>query len=237
MEGRIPISEALRESVKYWSNFVSKCLTRRLDATTFEDYVQLVQSKHRLPPEIIADFFMRPMKSNCVSPDPRIPPYVSVLTKLRYTDAVSILRSLYRYSSLHALVPEQPQHEGDGANGEGATGQDAQQASSLRWKSSSWLEEVMFYHVIKLLVEGTAFRDSRTALELIHISSKWMTLFTTASNSMTADMLGGSLQDPQVRHEMETAWGALVPLVLRLVDNAAFAKVISQPSAKGTMSP
>lgn len=54
---------------------------------------------------------------------------------------------------------------------------------------------------------------------------------------MTADMLGGSLQDPQVRHEMETAWGALVPLVLRLVDNAAFAKVISQPSAKGTMSP
>lgn len=91
----------------------------------------------------------------------------------------------------------------------------------------------MFYHVIKLLVEGTVFRDSRTALELIHISSKWMSLFTTASNAMTADMLGGSLQDPQVRHEMETAWGALVPLVLRLVDNAAFVKIISQPSAKG----
>ncbi|PNP48362.1 hypothetical protein TGAMA5MH_00646 [Trichoderma gamsii] len=233
MEGRIPLSEAFRESVKYWSSFVSKCLTKRLDASTFEDYVQLVQSKHRLPPEIIADFFIRPMKSNCVSPDPRIPPYVSVLTKLRYTDAVSILRALYRYSSLHALIPEQSQHEGDGANGEGATRQDAQQAPSLRWKSSSWLEEVMFYHVIKLLVEGSAFKDSRTALELIHISSKWMVLFTTASNSMTADMLGGSLQDPQVRHEMETAWGALVPLVLRLVDNAAFVKVVSQPSAKG----
>lgn len=233
MEGRLTISEALRDSVKYWSNFVSRCLTKRLDASTFEDYVQLVQSKHRLPPEIIADLFVRPMKSNCVSPDPRIPPYVSVLTKLRYTDAVSILRALYRYSSLHALVPEQAQHNGNEVNGEGATKQDAKQAPSIRWTSSSWFEEVMFYHVIKLLVEGTVFRDSRTALELIHISSKWMSLFTTASNAMTADMLGGSLQDPQVRHEMETAWGALVPLVLRLVDNAAFVKIISQPSAKG----
>lgn len=173
------------------------------------------------------------MKSNCVSPDPRIPPYVSVLTKLRYTDAVSILRALYRYSSLHALVPEQTQQ--DGGDGEGAANQDAKHVSSLKWKSSSWLEEVMFYHVIKLLVEGVAFKDSRTALELIHITSKWMTLFTLASNSMTADMLGGSLQDPQVRHDMETAWGALVPLVLRLVDNAAFVKVISQPSAKGML--
>ncbi|KAL7925274.1 mediator complex, subunit Med5 [Trichoderma austrokoningii] len=228
MEGRLNISEALRDSVKYWSDFVSKCLTKRLDASTFEDYVQLVQSKHRLPPEVIADFFMRPMQSNCVSPDPRIPPYVSVLTKLRYTDAASILRALYRYSSLHALVPEQAQHDGDGAK------QDAKTAASIRWKSSSWLEEVMFYHVIKLLVEGAAFRDSRSALELIHISSKWMALFTTASNSMTADMLGGGLQYLQVRHEMETAWGALVPLVLRLVDNAAFVNIISQPSAKGT---
>lgn len=237
MEGRLTVSEALRDSVKYWSSFVSKCLTKRLDADSFRDYVRLVQAKHRLPPEIIADFFMRPLKSNCVSPDPRIPPYVSVLTKLRYTDAVSILRALYRYSSLHALVPDQAQQDGDEANGEGAAKQDGQQESTIRWKSSSWLEEVMFYHVIKLLVEGTAFRDSRTALELIHISSKWMSLFTAASNSMTADMLGGGLQDPQVRHEMETAWGALVPLVLRLVDNAAFVKVISQPSTKGMIPP
>jgi mediator of RNA polymerase II transcription subunit 5 len=234
MEGRISASEALRDSIKYWSDFISKCLTKRLDAASFEDYVRLVFSKHQLPPEIIADFFVRPQKSNCVSPDPRIPPYISVLTQLRYIDAASILRALYRYSSLHAQIPQQAQQDEGGINGEGETKQDAKRPSPTRWKSSSWLEEVMFYHVIKLVVEGTAFKDSRTALELIHIISKWMSLFTTASNSMNADMLGGSMQDPQIRHEMETARAAFVPLLLRLVDNAALVKVISHPAAKGT---
>ncbi|RFU80899.1 mediator of rna polymerase ii transcription subunit 5 [Trichoderma arundinaceum] len=234
MEGRISAGEALRESLKYWSDFISKCLTKRLDASPFEDYVRLVFSKHQLPPEVIADFFLRPQKSNCVSPDPRIPPYISVLTQLRYIDAASILRALYRYSSLHAQIPTQPQQdEGGEANGEGEAKQDPKGSSPTRWKSSSWLEEVMFYHVIKLVVEGTAFKDSRTALELVQTISKWMSLFAVASNSMTADMLGGNLQDPQVRHEMEVSRAAFVPLLLRLVDNAALVKVISHPAAKG----
>ncbi|KAL7797476.1 mediator complex, subunit Med5 [Trichoderma ceciliae] len=243
MERRISASEALRDSIKYWSDFISKCLTKRLDAGPFEDYVRLVFSKHQLPPEIIADFFLRPQKSNCVSPDPRVPPYISVLTQLRYVDAASILRALYRYSSLHAQIPRQAQRDEEGINGEGKgegegegegeTKQDPKRSSPTRWKSSSWLEEVMFYHVIKLVVEGTAFKDSRTALELAHVISKWMSLFAVASNSMATDMLGGSLQDPQLRHEMEVSRAAFVPLLLRLVDNAALVKVISHPAAKG----
>ncbi|KAH6606352.1 mediator of rna polymerase ii transcription subunit 5 [Trichoderma cornu-damae] len=247
MEGRVSAGEALRESIQYWSGFISKCLTKRLDAGPFEDYVRLVFSKHQLPPEIVADFFLRPQKSNCVSPDPRIPPYISVLTQLRYVDAASILRALYRYSSLHAQVPpqaaqqqqqQQRRRQGEGAvGGEGEARQESRQEpkrpSPTRWKSSSWLEEVMFYHVIKLVVEGTAFKDSRTALELIHIISRWMSLFAVVSNSMAADMLGGSLQDPQVRHEMDVSRAAFVPLLLRLVDNAALVKVISHPTAKG----
>lgn len=234
MEGRISAGEALRDSIKYWSDFISKCLTKRLDAGPFGDYVRLVFSKHQLPPEIIADFFLRPQKTNCVSPDPRIPPYISVLTQLRYVDAASILRALYRYSSLHAQIPtqDQQQHDGgvNGEEGEEETKRDHKRPPLTRWKSSSWLEEVMFYHVIKLVVEGTAFKDSRTALEFVYIISKWMSLFAVASNSMAADML---LQDPQVRHEMEVSRAAFVPLLLRLVDNAALVKVISHPAAKG----
>ncbi|KAH0493780.1 hypothetical protein TgHK011_000431 [Trichoderma gracile] len=274
MDPRDTAREALRDSVNCWSSFVSKCLTKRLDAGPFEEYVKLVFARHPLTPEVIADFLLQPQASNCVSPDPRIPPYVSVLTQLRYIDAVSILRSLYRYSSLHAQTPlqtqghhedqdqdhrQQPpqgreqQKEGEGEGKDapakehehehehektllGDAKNDAQhdtlRPSRTRWKSSSWLEEVMFYHVIRLVVEGTASKDSRTALELIHVTSKWMSLFAAASNSMAAEMLSGSLQDPQVRHDMEVSRAAFVPLLLRLVDNPALVKVISHPSAK-----
>lgn len=276
MDPRNTAREALRDSVKCWSDFVSKCLTKRLDAGPFEDYVKLIFARHPLTPEVIADFLLQPQASNCVSPDPRIPPYISVLTQLRYIDAVSILRSLYRYSSLHTQTPLQAQgqdhdqdrdqdhqqeererekekeREKDGEEeGKDATAkehghektlpgdtkheaqQDTLRPSRTRWKSSSWLEEVMFYHVIRLVVEGTASKDSRTALELIHVTSKWMSLFAAASNSMAAEMLSGTLQDPQVRHDMEVSRAAFVPLLLRLVDNPALVKVISHPSAKG----
>lgn len=249
MENRISPTEALRGSIQYWNDFISKCLTKRLDAGPFEDYVKLVFAKHQLTPDIIADFFLQPQKSNCVSPDPRIPPYISVLTQLRYIDAVSILRALYRYSSLHSLTPPQAQEpakeqgqdqgqtqaqqDGDGIHLDGETKKDLTPSSQTRWKSSSWLEEVMFYHVIRLVVEGTALKDSRTALELMHIISKWMSLFSAASNPLGADMLAGGLQDPQVRHEMEVSRAAFVPLLLRLVDNPALVKAISHPAVKG----
>ncbi|KAL7781566.1 mediator complex, subunit Med5 [Trichoderma afarasin] len=242
MDNRISPSEALRGSIQYWNDFISKCLTKRLDAGPFEDYVKLVFAKHQLTPDIIADFFLQPQKSNCVSPDPRIPPYISVLTQLRYIDAASILRALYRYSSLHSLTPQQAQEsakeqgqdqEQAQAQQDGETKKHRRSSSQTLWKSSSWLEEVMFYHVIRLVVEGTALKDSRTALELMHIISKWMSLFSAASNPpLGADMLAGGLQDPQVRHEMEVSRAAFVPLLLRLVDNPALVKAISHPAVK-----
>lgn len=246
MDNRISPSEALRGSIQYWNDFISKCLTKRLDAGPFEDYVKLVFAKHQLTPDIIADFFLQPQKSNCVSPDPRIPPYISVLTQLRYIDAASILRALYRYSSLHSLTPQQAQEsakeqgqdqEQAQAQQDGETKKHRRSSSQTLWKSSSWLEEVMFYHVIRLVVEGTALKDSRTALELMHIISKWMSLFSAASNPpLGADMLAGGLQDPQVRHEMEVSRAAFVPLLLRLVDNPALVKAISHPAVKGNIT-
>ncbi|UKZ83590.1 hypothetical protein TrVFT333_011399 [Trichoderma virens FT-333] len=213
MESRISPTEALRGSIRYWNDFISKCLTKRLDAGPFEDYVKLVFAKHQLTPDIIADFFLQPQKSNCVSPDPRIP----------------------AQEQGKELGQDQEQAEG-GIQLDGETKKDGTQPSQTRWKSSSWLEEVMFYHVIRLVVEGTALKDSRTALELMHIISKWMSLFSAASNSMAADMLAGGLQDPQVRHEMEVSRAAFVPLLLRLVDNPALVKAISHPAGKESLT-
>ncbi|KAK5993200.1 Mediator of RNA polymerase II transcription subunit 5 [Cladobotryum mycophilum] len=228
MDGRVPAQVALRNAVTYWTDFIAKCISQRLDTDQFEQFIQLVYSKYTLPAGAIADFFLRPQLSNSVSPDPRIPPYIQVLTQLRYIDAPSILKALYKYSSLHAQIPEvPPQHGGqDGNKGQ------INRPPPIRWKSSSWAEEVMFYHVIKLVVEGTAFRDAQAALELVKVISKWMALFASASAAFAADMLG-ELQDPQVRHEMEVSRAAFVPLLLRLVDNDALVKAISKPFAKG----
>lgn len=90
----------------------------------------------------------------------------------------------------------------------------------------------MFYHVIKTVVEGTAFRGSRAVLELVQVTSKWMELFTAVSNAFATDVMG-ELQSSQSRDDMDVARAAFVPLLLRLVEIPALVKAISSPSAKG----
>lgn len=228
MDGHNPARRGLGEALIYWSDFIAKCISQRLDTDRFSEFVRLVFCKHPLPPVAIADFFLRPQPSNDISLDPRVPPYIQVLSQLGYIDAPSILKALHKYSSLHEQI-QTPQN----GHLEQEQVKESKRTPPTRWKSSSWAEEVMFYHVIKLLVEGTAFRDSRSALELVKITSKWMFLFASASNTFAADMLG-ELQDPQVRHEMDVSRAAFVPLLLRLVDNGPLVQAISKPLAKGT---
>ncbi|KGQ05737.1 Mediator of RNA polymerase II transcription subunit 5 [Beauveria bassiana D1-5] len=240
---------ALQEAVKYWSDFVARCIVQRLDSNRFLDFVQLVHARHPLPPVLVADLFLRPQPSNRVSLDPRIPPYVRILAQLRYVDAPSILRVLYKYSALHAhdrpplpLPSSLPENGGDGETmkkeeeeeekGAAGGGGVMRQDKMVRWQESAWAEEVLFYHVIKTMFEGTAFTDAKTGLELVDITCKWMDLFVHASSELAADMLANK-HDRQARDEMETVRAALVPLLLRLVDNHELLRIISKPFAKG----
>ncbi|KAJ6787588.1 hypothetical protein PWT90_00671 [Aphanocladium album] len=222
---------ALQAAVKYWSDFVARCVSQRLASDRFQEFVQLVHAKHPLPPVLVADFFLRPQPFNHVSLDPRIPPYIQILTQLGYIDAPSILRVLYKYSALHAHDrPNDVKDEEDIKKKE--EGEDGKQDKSLRWKDSSWAEEVMFYHVIRTMVEGSAFTDAKTGLELVSIICKWMDLFIHVSSAFAADILTNKT-DRQGREEMETARAAFVPLLLRLVDNHALLRIVSKPFAKG----
>ncbi|PMB67923.1 Mediator of RNA polymerase II transcription subunit 5 [Beauveria bassiana] len=239
---------ALQEAVKYWSDFVARCIVQRLDSNRFQDFVHLVHARHPLPPVLVADLFLRPQPSNRVSLDPRIPPYVRILAQLRYVDAPSILRVLYKYSALHAhdrpplpLPSSLPENGGDGEmmkkeedEEKGAVGAGGvmRQDKMVRWQESAWAEEVLFYHVIKTMFEGTAFTDAKTGLELVDITCKWMDLFVHASSELATDMLANK-HDRQARDEMETVRAALVPLLLRLVDNHELLRIISKPFAKG----
>ncbi|KAM3516078.1 hypothetical protein MY11210_000360 [Beauveria gryllotalpidicola] len=243
---------ALQEAVRYWSAFVARCIAQRLDSDRFQDFVQLVHARHPLPPVLVADLFLRPQPSNRVSLDPRVPPYVRILAQLRYVDAPSILRVLYKYSALHAhdrpplsLPPPPPEDGREGEtmkkeeeadekkkNGAGGGGGAVRRDKMVRWQESAWAEEVLFYHVIKTMFEGTAFTDAKTGLELVDITCKWMDLFVHASSELAADMLANK-HDRQARDEMETVRAALVPLLLRLVDNHELLRIISKPFAKG----
>ncbi|XWW96591.1 hypothetical protein V2A60_004568 [Cordyceps javanica] len=230
----------LRDATRYWSKFVARCISSRLESDRFRSFVRHVHAQHPLPALIVADLFLRPQPANRVSLDPRVPPYMTVLTQLGFTDAPSILRVLYKYSALHTYAarakPPMLADGGDvkkkeGEKGEGGEGE-AKQEKTVRWQESSWAEEVMFYHVIKTMFEGIAFNDAKTGLELVSVTCKWMDLFVNASSAFAVDVLANK-HDRQAREEMETVRAALVPLLLRLVDNATLLRIISRPFAKG----
>ncbi|GAB0138290.1 Unknown protein [Epichloe bromicola] len=224
---------ALRDAAQYWFKFIAKCISQRLETERFSEFVRLVHSQHRLTPFLVAELFLRPQPDNEVSLDPRIPPYVQVLSQLGYVDAPSILRALYKYSSLHAQLASTAQNNAqdskDDGQGQAAVNGERQ---PRRWRSSSWAEEVMFYHVIKTMVEGTAFRNTKTALELCHAISKWMELFTLVSNALAADVMGELQQNSQLRDELDVSRGAFVPLLLRSVETPLLVKAIGKPLAK-----
>lgn len=230
MDSRTAAQGALRATIEFWKTFVSRCIAKRVDTDRFEVLVQQVYAEHPLPPAVIADFFLRPQPSNDNTLDPRIPPYLQVLTRLGYIDTPSVMRALYKYSSSHAQAQQQQQPNDD--KNEAAQPPKAQ---IKRWKSSYWAEEAIFYSLTKAVVEGRAIPDSTIALEVIKIISKYMTLFTAASTAFAADMLG-QLHPPQIRDEMESARAGLVALLLRLCENDILVKAVSKPSAKGAQT-
>uniref|UniRef100_A0A8H7NG95 Mediator of RNA polymerase II transcription subunit 5 n=1 Tax=Bionectria ochroleuca TaxID=29856 RepID=A0A8H7NG95_BIOOC len=235
------IPRAVREALSYWGVFINQCICSRLETDRFESFARLAYTKHPLPAAAIADLFLRPRPNNDESLDPRIPPYLQVLNNLEYTDAPSIFRALYKYSSSHALVERQqlpPNGEEenkakDGADGEGkGSGEGENKENSdkpLRWRNSYWAEDHIFYAITRSIVEGRAVRDSTTALEVVEILSKWMGLFTAASAAFATDLLG-EMQSAQV--EFESSRAGLVAVLMCLRDNPALLHAIARPIAK-----
>ncbi|KAG5655855.1 hypothetical protein KAF25_000775 [Fusarium avenaceum] len=241
MDNSAVAGDSMRAALEYWAQFVARCISQRLETDKFEAFVRLVHDQHPLPPALVADFFLRPQPTNDNSLDPRIPPYLQILTKLGYVDTPSILRALYKYSSSHAHVQSQQQQLGGSTGKEGEKddekdkGQEKENSQPdkkiTRWKNSYWAEEVLFYGLTKAVVEGRAIRDSKTALDVAMIISKWMELFTTASTAFATDMLA-QLHTAQVKDEMESSRAALVALMLRLYENDILVVAVSKPFAK-----
>ena len=193
-----------------------------------------IQSKHPLPADLIADFLLRPQPHNNQTLDPRIPPYITVLTRLGYINATSILKSMFRYScnqeQLQTLLEQQRASQKADPN---SVADNEKRADKTRiWKNSYWAEEVIFYHVLKLVMDGNALRNVKGALELVEVVSQWIKLFTAASNAFAADMMSNAQEIASRRNEMDTARAAFLPLLLRLIDHDLVLKALSAPQVK-----
>jgi mediator of RNA polymerase II transcription subunit 5 len=239
-----PGAGALAQAILFWETFIDRCVRERLDTDRFQSFARQVQQKHRLPGPVIADICLRPAPNNSASLDPRIPQYLQILGALGYVDMASILKALYKYSSSHTLVESQ-QGLGETTHETNSGGDDADNKNNrsnngikggeddqkqVRWKNSYWAEDHIFYALTRWVVEGRAAGDSKAALELVRILSKWVALFTAASAAFATDLLG-QVQTAQV--EMESSRAGLVAVLICLRDSPVLLQAISKPMAKG----
>jgi mediator of RNA polymerase II transcription subunit 5 len=211
---------ALPAALDQWRRFLSLAIAKRLDPDNFEAYVPLLLSKHPLPPTLVADLLLRPSTSNKDSLDPRVPQYLQVLLSLRCVNITSILVALYRYSTLHA----QSQMDIPDANAAN---------NRLRWRNSYSSEEVIFYRLTKAVAHGSGIKTEKEALETAKVMAKWMALFSAASASFGADVMG-ALHSSQAKDEMESARAALVMLLLGVCENQMVLNALGRPLGAGT---
>ncbi|PHH80484.1 hypothetical protein CDD82_1714 [Ophiocordyceps australis] len=219
-----PNQELVKQSVQEWSHFAYVCLRERIDVPVFKELAIDLYSNYPLPRAYIGHIHLRPYPKSHVSIDPRTPLYIQVLTQLGYVDAPSILTPLYNFSSMHRRLKQLPPTS---ANPPGE-----EHKPALLWDNSAWAEEVFFYHVIKMIVEGSAYKSAIDAYVLINTVAKWMKLFASVSNAIEADVLGQH-KNAFWYEQLDSSRAALVPLVLRLVETPAIIVLLKQPSGKG----
>jgi mediator of RNA polymerase II transcription subunit 5 len=224
-------------STQTWQTFLAHSLATRLEPETFSSYVQILSTKHPLPPSRVSDLFLRPTDNNNASLDPRIPRYVQVLLGLELITVPSILRALWRYSSYGAL-----KSGGSGTADEGNKEQEdgAQNGNKLkkgkkddrqRWTNSYAAEEMLFYRLAKHVSSGTAPRDIQEAVELLLICIQWMEV-VTSTNQAAHEILSLATSHTE---EMNAQTMALGTLVVAVVENGQVLQAIGKGSApKGT---
>lgn len=212
---------ALSAAVAQWTKFLTRALVDRLETDTFEAYVPLLNSKHPLPPVLIAGLLLRPTPGNHDFLDPRVFQYLQVLLKLNLVDTTSVLKALYTYSTSQSRI----RRESDAAAADSSK-------AKLLWGNSYSTEEVIFYRLTKAVAQGTGIRAAKDSIQVVRVMAKWMALFTTVSASFAADAMG-EIYPSQLKVEMESARAAFVMLLLGVCENQTVLATLSRPAAKG----
>lgn len=234
----------LPAAVAQWQKFLNRVRCRRLDANVFESHIAILSSKFQLPPALVADLLLRPASADSFMLDPRVPQYLDVLLKLRLVDTSSVLRALYRYSTLHNHAPpatatatqngaEQERaggaHKAKGeSNGDGKT---QEKRAALRWGGSYSSDELVFFRLSKNISQGTGIRSSKEAVDVVRIAARWMTLFADVAAAFSRDAFG-SMHSLQTKTEVEATRQAFTLLVGAMCENQVVVSAVEKQGAK-----
>ncbi|SPQ21889.1 8b6b1964-9f6b-4b76-8ea6-73ca0a4b37d5 [Thermothielavioides terrestris] len=225
-----PATAGLPAAVAVWSEFIRRALNRRLDQEKFAAFVPILFSQHPIPPVILADFILRPSDVTRYSLDPRAFLYLQVLLKQRRLDIASVLRALYKYSSIHELV--RPQDGASAAPGDGAAEEKKTPGKLVRWQNSYEIDEILLWRFAKAVNAGTAITTAETAIHVAKVLAKWMPLFTEAAAIFSREAFS-SLHGMPPRDETARARNAFALLVFAFSENPVVIKTLSRPAFKG----
>jgi mediator of RNA polymerase II transcription subunit 5 len=219
-------------SLQAWQTFCSRSLAARLEPSDFESYVQILATKHPLPPSRISDIFLRPTEFNGVSLDPRVVRYVQVLLGLKLITVPSVLRALWKVSSFRDQDGHQDGQEKANAEEElGGKTAGGGQDEGKRWNDSYIAEETLFYRLTKYISSGTAPHNGQEAVELIMASVQWMRTVISVQH-VAQEMLGLA----QTRTaEMAAQNMALGTLIVAVVENGRVLHALGKGSVPKTL--
>ena len=230
----------LPAAVAQWKKFLELARRQRLEADVFESHVSILSSKFRLPPMFIAELVLAPPRPDSYMLDNRIPQYLDVLLKLRLLDTPSVLRVLYKYSTLHkhapptAAAPASNSTESDkakaGANGH--TGKSQGENARRRWGGSYSSDELVFFRLHRFISKGPGIRSGREAVDVVRIVARWMTLFADVAAAFSRDAFGG-LVSLQTKNEVDLTRQAFSLLVVAMCENQLVVNTLRKPGAKG----
>lgn len=229
----------LQAAVVQWKKFLGLVQRQRLDADVFESQVSILSSKFRLPPIFIAELLLSPPKPNSYMLDNRIPQYLDVLLKLRLLDTSSVLRVLYKYSTLHkhapptaATAPNGTESDKAKAGASGHAGKSQGENARRRWGGSYSSDELVFFRLHRFISKGTGIQSGREAVDVVRIVARWMTLFADVAAAFSRDAFGGLVSLP-TKNEVDLTRQAFSLLVVAMCENQLVVNTLGKPGAKG----
>lgn len=201
-----------------WVQFFHRCQSSRLDVDIFSSYAKLLSSRISLPPNRIADVFLRPTEHNSISPDPRVTLYIQALQELNLINVPAVLRALLKYSTF------QPPRHSDGANEGGMR--------LMKWENSYVSEEVILYSVARSVSSGATPKDAHEAVEIFKYLAGWMSVLLAVNAADDILQVMGSVGTQTVENlAVKTALGTVL---VALADNPIATSALQKSCPKGT---
>ncbi|KAK3940761.1 mediator complex, subunit Med5 [Diplogelasinospora grovesii] len=233
MTAMAALAPAVR-AVKEWDKFLSKAKTERIEPEQFAAFVPLLFAKIYIPRTYLADLLLRPTKKDKYTMQMPVLLYLQVLLDQKLVDLSSVLKALYRCSTLHKYSPTGTTAgagEGNGDQQQGPEQQKKQKPTPIRWEMNCSKEECIFRRLERLISQGNGIKNARAAIDVGKGMIHWMALFSGAAAAFSRDAFG-AIHSVRAKIEMEDSRTAFSMLLLSVCENNFVLSVLSKQSAR-----